>query len=255
MQVSLIQASLRWEDKPGNLHRFTRWIEQAAPTDLFVLPEMFTTGFTMNAAPLAEPMDGPTVNWMRETARQTGAALCGSLIIREQGQFFNRLIWMPPSGDLSYYEKRHLFSLAGEEKTYRAGAERRIVSYRGWQICLQICYDLRFPVWSRNTEGYDLLIYVANFPQKRQYAWDQLLIARAIENQCYTLGVNRVGPDGNQVAHAGGSAIIDYRGRILSRAGDAEQILRLQLDREALDRFRKRYPFWKDRDKFRLGDT
>lgn len=252
MQVRLLQTSLHWEDKKANLQKFSRQIEQATPADLVVLPEMFTTGFTMNASALAESMNGPTLQWMQKTARDTGAAICGSLIIREKEQYYNRLIWMPPTGPLSYYDKRHLFTLAGEEKTYRPGTERKIVSFRGWQICLQICYDLRFPVWSRNTDGYDLLIYVANFPRKRQYAWDQLLIARAIENQCYTLGVNRVGFDGNQVAHAGGSAIIDYRGEVLSRAGDAEQTLRLELDKRALDRFRKRYPFWRNRDAFQF---
>jgi len=252
MRVSLIQGDLAWEQKSKNLAYFRQQALQCPDSDLILLPEMFTTGFTMNAQALAEPMDGPSIIWMQKLAQQSGAVICGSLIISENGQYYNRLIWMPPDGQVQFYDKRHLFTLAGEEKVYSPGQQRLIVHFRGFRICPLICYDLRFPIWSRNHDDYDLLVYVANFPAKRRSAWNQLLLARAIENQCYTIGLNRVGEDINQHQYAGDSTIIDYEGKVLVKAAYQAQIISAQLSLPQQQSFRQRFPFWKDADQFHL---
>src|ERR1700677_3019146 len=213
LTVTTIQPDLQWEDKTANLRRLEEKIDAiGVHTELVILPEMFSTGFSMRPEVLAERMDGPTVDWMKNMAARKKVILTGSVIIEEEGKYFNRLIWMLPNGQYGYYDKRHRFAYAGENEHYSAGHKRLIASVKGWKILLQVCYDLRFPVWSRQAaeDGlpeYDLIIYVANWPQRRSLAWKTLLQARAIENQSYVAGVNRVGNDGNNIAHSGDSMI------------------------------------------------
>ncbi|MEM8908333.1 MAG: amidohydrolase [Bacteroidota bacterium] len=253
LKVSLLQSQLAWEDKTTNRQRFAQQIETLiGQTDLILLPEMFTTGFSMAAAQLAEPMDGPTVEWMAQQAQRTGAVVTGSFIAVEEGRYYNRLLWMLPDGNYSIYDKRHLFTLAGEEKTYTAGQQKCIFDYRGWKICPQICYDLRFPVWSRNVEGYDVLFYVANFPARRRQAWKTLLQARAIENQAYTIGVNVVGEDGLGITYAGDSSLIDYNGAILYQMAHLENVFTAELSYEKLVAFRTKLHFLPDQDIFEI---
>jgi len=195
ISVSIIQSDIIWEDRLSNLENYQNKINQIESTDLIVLPEMFTTGFSMNPKDISETMSGETIQWMKANASKMNSAICGSIIIEEDDKYFNRFIWVNPDGSIHHYDKKHLFSFAGEDKNYTSGNNKLIIEYKGWKICPLICYDLRFPVWSRNSEGYDLLIYVANWPDKRKLAWKTLLTARAIENQCYVIGVNRVGKD------------------------------------------------------------
>jgi omega-amidase len=253
LRTSLLQADLVWEDPQANRYWYDQQLSRlAGQTDLVVLPEMFTTGFSMRPAALAEPMEGPTLAWMRQWAARLDAALTGSLIIAEGLHYYNRLLWVQPDGSYEYYDKRHCFSLAGEHEHYQAGERRLVVSYRGWRIMPLICYDLRFPVWSRNDLDYDLLIYVANFPDRRGHAWRSLLTARAIENQAYVLAVNRVGMDGHDLYHAGDSSVIDYEGRLLHRISHQAGVLTASLVREELLQFRQRFNFLADRDYFSL---
>jgi predicted amidohydrolase len=228
-------------------------------TELVLLPEMFSTGFSMDASSLAETMDGPTVSWMRDMAAAHRKVIAGSLIIREGEDYFNRLVWMLPNGQFGHYDKRHCFGLAGEDKHFTPGNKRLIASVKGWRINLCICYDLRFPVWSRQqkvgTEAplepeYDLLVYVANWPDRRIHAWKTLLPARAIENQCYVAAVNRIGDDGHGIAHSGHSMVIDPMGDILDTAHDQETILTCTLKKSLLLDTRAKLPFWKDADSF-----
>lgn len=248
MQITLIQSELYWEDIAANLAMFDVKLANIASTDLIVLPEMFTTGFSMNAAALAETMDGSAVQWMRKQAAAKNAAITGSLIIQEDGKYYNRLIWMLPDGSYQYYDKRHLFSMAKEEETFTAGDKKLIIEYMGWKICPFICYDLRFPVWNRNQEDYDIAIYVANWPDRRSYHWRSLLVARAIENQCYVIAVNRVGTDGKDFYYSGHSSVIDAAGEVLYQQQDLEGIKSMSIDRESLLEIRNRLPFLKDRD-------
>jgi len=254
--ISFIQAALQWHDPAANLLELSRYINQISiPTDLIILPEMFTTGFSMEAAKLAESMDGPTIKWMRATAAAQNAVVMGSIIIRdEHGNFYNRLLWVRPDGSLNYYNKRHLFTMAGEHHTYNAGTERIIEEWRGWRICPLVCYDLRFPVWSRNSAAapYDLLVYVANWPAARRTAWTTLLRARAIENLAYTVGVNRVGVDGNSLTYTGDSALLDMRGEYLVEVGNQETSITRSLRRSDLESFRARFPALQDADAFTL---
>ncbi len=253
LRVSLIQTYLHWENKQLNfkhLHDLiTPLINQ---TDLVVLPEMFTTGFSMNAATLAETMDGPTMQWLREQAQRTGAVVTGSFIAEEANRYFNRLVWMRPDGSYATYDKRHLFTYANEQQHYTAGQQRLIVAWKGWSICPLICYDLRFPVWSRNTDAYDLLLYVANFPERRRSAWNALLVARAIENQCFTIGVNRIGEDGNGIRYSGDSVVLDYAGQALCQMSYIEQVCTLSLSYADLRDFRRQFAFLPDRDQFTI---
>ncbi len=252
--VTIVQADLRWHDATANRRKFDTAIEAITEsTDLIVLPEMFTTGFSMDAPRLAEPMGGESVDWMRDWANKKSAAVCGSLIIAEEGNFYNRFICARPDGSIDCYDKRHLFRLADEHNHYVAGTQTVVFSVNGFRVCPMVCYDLRFPVWSRNREHYDLLLYVANWPSPRHNAWATLLRARAIENLSYLAGVNRVGKDGNDIAYVGGSAIIDFLGNELADLGDTEGSATATLDREALTKFRQRFAFAADADDFVLS--
>lgn len=249
LSFSLIQTSLFWEDKGANLDMLAKKILSIEEyTEVIVLPEMFNTGFSMQPKKFAETMDGPTVEWMRRLSAEKKAIITGSLMIQEGEQFFNRLIWMLPNGELGYYDKRHLFAFAGEDQHYAAGNKRLIASVKGWKINLQVCYDLRFPVWARQQgEEYDVLLYVANWPEKRISHWKTLLTARAIENQCCVLGVNRVGEDGKGLIYSGESRFIDGIGTEISLSKDKEMVQIVTLKNKELTEIRKTLPFLKDR--------
>jgi omega-amidase len=255
--VTLVQAKLHWEDKQANLQMLEQQIQNIGqPTQLVVLPEMFSTGFSMQPEKLAETMEGPSVQWMRSMATKHKIILTGSLIIEEVGQYFNRLIWMLPNGTHGHYDKRHRFAFAGEDQHYSNGNKRLIASVNGWKINLQICYDLRFPVWARqqvtDQPEFDLLIYVANWPERRSHAWKSLLIARAIENQCYVIGVNRVGEDGKGISHSGDSMIIDPLGEVLFNKTQEACTHTIALNKTLLEEVRIKFPFWKDADPFQI---
>ncbi len=282
LKITIIQSELHWENAVKNLAMFTEKIASInEATDVIVLPEMFTTGFTMNSAQLAETMEGKTVEWMKQQAKSKNAAIVGSIIIEEKvispstdgrprGAFYNRLIWAQPDGKIYTYDKRHLFRMAGENQYYSAGNERIIVEHKGWKICPLICYDLRFPVWSRNKPipntrslssltthhsplAFDLLIYVANWPEARKTPWSKLLEARAIENQVYVVGVNRVGVDGKQMVYSGNSAVIDPKGNIMSNIAEHQNYTQtIKLNREELDDFRAKFPLGLDGDDFEI---
>ncbi len=270
LALTLIQPDLIWENKQANLLMLEQKIREIqAPTQIVVLPEMFSTGFTMRPELFAESMQGPTVEWMKRIAAEKKVALTGSLIIEEgpdaQGEkrYYNRLLWILPNGSYGYYDKRHLFAYGGEDSHYTPGHGRLIASVNGWKILLLVCYDLRFPVWSRQqipgdlsgktTEPeYDLAIYVANWPQRRIHAWKTLLQARAIENKCYVVGVNRVGSDGNDIYHSGDSMVVDPLGAIQYQKSHEEDVFTCSLSREVLEEARHKFPFWKDADSFTL---
>lgn len=255
--VTLIQANLHWEDKQANLQMLEDQIQKIGqPTQLVVLPEMFSTGFSMQPEKLAETMEGPSVQWMRSMAIKHKIILTGSLIIKEVGQYYNRLIWMLPNGSHGHYDKRHRFAFAGEDQHYSHGNKRLIASVNGWKINLQICYDLRFPVWARqqitDQPEYDVLIYVANWPERRSHAWKSLLIARAIENQCYVIGVNRVGEDGKGINHSGDSMVVDPLGEVLFTKAQETSNHTIALNHTKLEEVRSKFPFWKDADPFHI---
>lgn len=254
LKIALIQSDLHWENKEANLAMFEEKIWQIdEQVDVIVLPEMFNTGFSMDNLFLAEPMNLTTFKWMKQVAAQTNALILGSYMVREKEQFYNRLIWMQPDGEFSIYDKRHLFRLMDEDERYVEGQEALIKNWKGWNICPMICYDLRFPVWSRNINlGYDLLIYIANWPVPRLNAWDTLLQARAIENLAYCVGVNRVGKDGNEVPFHGHSAAIDFKGNVISHLGEDEKIEVVTIDKKPLEAFRKKFPVYLDADKFQI---
>ena len=253
LRISGIQSFLFWENIPNNLQQFSQKLQALkGQTDIIILAEMFTTGFSMHPAILAEDMQGSTMQWMTQQAAACQAVVTGSFIAKEKGLYYNRLIWMQPDGHFYTYDKRHLFTLANEHYHYTAGNKKLIVEWKGWKICPLICYDLRFPVWSRNVEEYDLLIYVANFPEKRSQAWKSLLIARAIENQTYTVGLNRVGEDGNGIYYSGDSMIIDYEGNLLHQGSHIESIFTTSLSFEKQQQFRQKLQFLADRDIFEI---
>jgi len=253
MKISLIQTALAWEDPEANRANFTQKIESIeGSTELIILPEMFATGFTMNPQAVAEGMDGTTVNWMKTMAAANNCAITGSLVIEEEGKYYNRLLFVLPNGEIKTYNKRHLFTLAGEDNYYTAGTEKLIVNYKGWKICPLVCYDLRFPVFARNVEEYDLLLYVANWPQVRTVAWDALLRARAIENLSYTIGVNRVGQDANGHNYSGHSQVLDALGSYITKPFENEGVVTVELDREALLKTRGKFAFLNDRDSFTI---
>jgi predicted amidohydrolase len=257
MRISLIQTSLLWENPAANRAMLT---EKLAPlkgkTDLVVLPEMFSTGFTMNETLVPETVSGPTVEWMRQMAWQLDAAVTGSLILADDyGEHrYNRLVWMFPDGTYQVYDKKHLFGLAGEDRHFTAGNSRLTVEWKGWRICPMICYDLRFPVWSRNNPGnpYDLLIYVANWPSRRAHHWRTLLMARAIENQAYAAGVNIYGTDGAGLEYTGDSGVVDFLGTQLVQISGREDIVTTELSMEALQTYRRQLPFLVNADTFNL---
>lgn len=254
LKTALLQVDLAWEDPEENIKKFTKEINNLKePVDLIVLPEMFSTGFSMNAEELAEDMDGRTVSWIKNTAIENNTALTGSVIIKESENFYNRLFFVFPDGSYKVYDKRHTFTLAKEDQTYTAGNERLIVEYKGWRICPLICYDLRFPVWARNTSNYDLLIYVANWPETRIHAWDILLQARAIENMSYCIGVNRTGNDGNEYKYNGHSAVYDSLGKSLFDNDRAQEFTEIvELDKSHVEETRDKLKFLQDRDSFSL---
>ncbi len=256
LSVTLLQTSLYWHDPVANRATLEESIFSLdQPTDLIVLPEMFTTGFTMEAPAVAEHPRLTTHRWMHQMAAQTNAVVTGSYVVRENGRFYNRLLWMQPDGQFATYDKRHLFRMAGEDKIYTAGNERIVKEWRGWRICPLICYDLRFPVWSRNNpQDYDLLLYVANWPAARQRPWDTLLQARAIENLSYVAGVNRVGDDEKGHHYGGGSALIDYTGEVLFQHYETPIIHQQILSLDNLRAFRERFPAHRDADGFRLDN-
>lgn len=258
LTVTIIQTNLHWENKVANLTMLEEKIKGIRErTEVVVLPEMFTTGFSMNPAPLAETMEGETVQWMKRIAAEKKIILTGSIIIKEKENYYNRLIWMLPNGQYGVYDKRHRFAYAGEDKEFSPGSKRLIASVNGWKVNLLICYDLRFPVWSRQQSTdealeYDLLIYVANWPERRVHAWKTLLQARAIENQCYAIGVNRVGDDGHCIHHSGESMIVDPLGEVLYTKKEEEDIFTITLKKSLADEVRQKLPFWKDADDFQI---
>ena len=260
-----IQSNLHWENKSANLEVFEKKILGInEKTNIVLLPEMFSTGFSMQPELFAETMDGETVNWMRHLSKQKNIILGGSIMVVENSEYFNRFVWMQPNGQYGYYDKRHCFSLAGEDQHYASGNKRTIASVGGWKINLQICYDLRFPVWSRqqlqqNEQNeflpeYDVLVYVANWPERRNHAWKTLLQARAIENQCFVIGVNRIGNDGNNIYHSGDSMVVDPLGEVLYHKAHEEDVHTITIEKNKLSDIRSRLPFWKDADGFLVVD-
>ncbi len=252
LTVAGIQAELIWEDASENRARFSERIT-GLDVDLVVLPEMFSTGFTMDPTKVAEDMDGPTVAWMKATAMSNNFALMGSVVIKENDRYFNRLVFAYPDGTIDTYDKKHLFTLAGEDMAYKAGTEKLILNYKGWKISPFICYDLRFPVWARNVENYDLLLYVANWPSPRVHAWNSLLQARAIENMSYCIGVNRVGVDVNGYEYSGHSGAYDFLGETMKKtAPNSEEVFIVTLDKDAQEKTRKRLNFLNDKGSFTI---
>jgi predicted amidohydrolase len=253
INVTLIQSDIIWEDRISNLKKYQEKINQIESTDLIILPEMFTTGFSMSPKSISENMNGETIQWMKQNAHKMNSAICGSIIIEEDSKYFNRFIWVNPDGSIHHYDKRHLFSFAGENENYTPGNEKIIIEYKGWKICPLICYDLRFPVWSRNSEDYDLLIYVANWPDKRKSAWKSLLTARAIENQCYVIGVNRVGEDSKNY-YSGDSSLINALGETLYTNSHIEEIYSNTISKYDLNKIRTQLTFLNDKDNFKIID-
>jgi predicted amidohydrolase len=256
LTITIIQSSLVWENKKTNLENFSKKIDSIKDkTELVILPEMFSTGFSMKPELLAETMNGETGEWMKKISREKKIIITGSVIIEENGKYFNRLVWMLPNGQYGVYDKRHLFAFADEHNHYSAGSKRLIAQVNGWKINLQVCYDLRFPVWARQQSPgeYDVLVNVANWPEKRITAWKTLLQARAIENQCYVIGVNRVGDDGNGIHYSGESMIVDPFGDILYSKRDEEDVFTYTLQKEKITTAREKFPFWRDADQFTIG--
>lgn len=255
MRVALIQSVIIWEDPQANRTYFETEINTISEAiDLIVLPEMFSTGFTMNPSAIAETMQGETVSWMQSLAKAKNVAITGSVVIEESANYYNRMLFVFPSGEIQHYDKRHLFTLAGEDKVYTKGTQKLIIDYLGWKICPFICYDLRFPVFSRNTDDYDLLIYVASWPKVRINAWDTLIKARAIENMSYAIGVNRVGEDNNGYQYTGHSQLVDYLGEYLIEPTEAKGILVAILDKSKMLEVRKNLSFLSDKDVFEIRD-
>ena len=254
LKVAIIQSNLVWEKPKQNRKNFSEKIATIninTAVDLIVLPEMFTTGFTMNPQDVAEPMDGKTILWMQKTALETNAAIAGSIVISEDKKYYNRFVFVEPNGNITFYDKRHTFTLAGEDKVYDSGKEKIVLDYKGWKICPMVCYDLRFPVWARNTENYDVLIYVANWPKPRVLAWDTLLKARAIENMSYCIGVNRIGEDKEHNEYCGHSAVYDILGNnITPIKPNKEHIELVTLERNQINYYRNKLKFLDDRDYF-----
>ncbi len=252
LRLTLIQSNLIWQNISENLNKFeTKLNDLSGMTDVVVLPEMFTTGFSMDTS-LAEEQDGQAVTWMKDQSYKIDATLIGSIIVKEQNKCYNRLYVVQPDGSVNYYDKRHLFTYGNEHKHFQPGQKRLEIEIKSWKICPLICYDLRFPVWSRNTTGYDLLLFVANWPGVRTFAWKTLLAARAIENQCYVAGVNRIGVDGKGLVYDGNTMCLDYLGRTLATCEDQETVVTVVLDKHAQDTFRQDFPALNDQDHFSM---
>ncbi len=264
IKITIIQTNLVWEEKATNLRLLEQKIKSIEDkTEVVILPEMFSTGFSMKPELLAETMEGEAVEWMRRVSRENGIILTGSLMIEEEGKFYNRLIWMLPNGQYGQYDKRHLFAFGEEDKHYTPGNKRLIASAKSWKFNLQVCYDLRFPVWARQSPlstgreaggeaEYDVLVYVANWPERRIHAWKTLLCARAIENQCYVIGVNRIGTDANNFYYSGSSLVISPLGEVLYHMADVEDIFTITLEKETLEEIRHKFPFLNDGDHFKI---
>ena len=253
MKVALFQTKLAWE-QPETNRKFIEeyFLNEATDFDLFVLPEMFTSGFTMHPEKISETMQGETISWLKKLAKIKNCAITGSLVIHENDNYYNRMVFVHPSGKIDAYDKRHLFTLAGEEKVYTKGNEKAIVNYNNWNICIQICYDLRFPVFARNVENYDLLLYVANWPKVRIMAWDALLKARAIENMTYTIGVNRIGTDANALEYTGHSKVIDFLGSEILSCESESGVFIIEIDKNQQTQTRQKMNFLNDKDAFQL---
>jgi predicted amidohydrolase len=255
LMISGLQFDIAWEKKDQNIYKIGELLESIPDgTDIVVLPEMFTTGFSMNASMLAETMDGNTIQWMKSTAKKKKTVITGSLIIVENRNFRNRLVWVTPEGEISHYDKRHSFGLAGETRYYKNGDEPKIFSYKNWKIFTSICYDLRFPVWMKNRYDYHLILNVANWPDTRSAHWNSFLTARAIENQSYLIAVNRTGTDAEGRNYSGDSSIVDYDGNILTKSANIESVINAKLSMEKLMEYRNRFPFLKDQDKYIITD-
>ena len=252
LKIALVQSNLVWENPKQNRIDFKTKIDAISePVDIIILPEMFSSGFTMNAKDVAESMTGDTINWMKDLAKHKNAAITGSLVIEDNGNYFNRLLFIHPNGDAAHYDKRHTFTLAGEHNVYKAGQDNIIIAYKGWHIKPLICYDLRFPVWARNVERYDLVYYVANWPKVRISAWDTLLKARAIENMSYCIGVNRVGLDGNNYEYTGHSAAYDVLGERMDSIPVGQDTIEIvTLKKDHISRYREKLGFLEDQDTF-----
>lgn len=255
LSITLIQTDLIWENPPANLTNFDRLLKKIdQPTDIILLPEMFTTGFSMNTENLAETMNGKTMQWLARKASSTKAIIGGSFIVKEKDKYFNRFILMRPNCSFEYYDKRHLFGMAQEDKYFSAGNKRLIIDYKGWKICPMVCYDLRFPVWSRNKNDYDVLIYTANWPASRTLHWQSLLKARAIENQSFTVGLNRIGVDDNGLYYSGNSTVIMPDGLTIFEKEHEETVTTIKLSKAYLEKVRTNLPFLQDADKFELNN-
>lgn len=258
IRIALVQTDLHWQDKTANLAMLEEKIwNLKGKVDLIILPEMFPTGFSMAATKLAEPMNLTVCKWLKQLAAQTRATITGSAIISEGGKFFNRLLWVNPEGQIEHYDKRHLFRMANEDETFSQGKKLPVFSLKGWKICPQVCYDLRFPVWSRNSwddgeAGYDIIFYIASWPAARVSAWDALLPARAIENLSYSIGVNRVGFDGNGTLHSGHSAAYDFKGEKIADLAESEEIQIISFSAASLEEYRTKFPAWRDSDPFKI---
>ena len=255
LELALVQTTLVWHDAEANRAQFAALLEQARGADLVILPEMFTTGFSMESAALAEAEQGQTHAWLREQAARLNAVITGTLIVRAaDGSYRNRLLWARPDGEVLHYDKRHLFRMAGEHEHFSAGERQALFELNGWRIRPLICYDLRFPVWSRDPHGTDLLLYTANWPAARRTAWNRLLPARAIENLCYVAAVNRVGSDGKGYPYSGDSQVLDFHGEPLLAPGDGDGVFRVALQAAKLESYRTRFPAHLDADDFELKD-
>lgn len=253
LKIALVQTILHWEDREANLRMLDeKFMGLKGKADIIVLPEMFSTGFSMEPAKLAETMNGISVNWMLDKAKELNSVITGTVIIEEENAYYNRLIWAEPEGGIHTYDKKHLFTMTGEEKAYTHGDQKLIIEYKGWKICPMICFDLRFPVWIRNTEDYDMLIFEANWPEKRIHHWQKLLYARAIENQCYVIGVNRVGEDGGGFNYTGNSMAINPSGESIVEIENEEKIEIVTLNYEEIIKTRRYMQFLKERDEFRI---
>ncbi len=255
LKITTIQTSLHWENVDENLLHFSKMIDGVEASDIIVLPEMFTTGFTMSPDKLAEAHGGKGLQWMQQKAKEKNAVIVGSISVKDNSNYYNRLYWVKPDGTYEFYDKRHLFRMGNEHQHYTAGNKKLVVEYKGWKICPLVCYDLRFPVWSRNKKENtnDVLIYVANWPEVRAYPWKQLLIARAIENQAYVVGVNRIGEDGNGIAHSGDTSMINPRGEIISKTQPhQDKAETVALSYTYLQDFRKVFPVMLDGDDFEI---
>jgi len=258
--LTLVQTTLYWENVEANLDHFDRLLEKPGPTDLFILPEMFNTGFITQPEDVAETMNGETLQWMKKRSKEHGVAMCGSLIIREEGQYYNRLVFITPEGELHHYDKRHLFSMAGEHLLFSKGRKRLVVPYKGWNIMPLVCYDLRFPAWSKNrwkksNYEYDLLVYIANWPEVRSHTWKSLLPARALENLAYVAAVNRIGEDGNGIPHSGDSMVIDPKGEtILPFRPGLEMVQSIQISKKELVSLRENFNVGPDWDRLKIDD-